>query len=236
MTRPLIRGIGVGPGDPELLTIRAAEALRCATLVVTPKATEGSESVALKIAAAYIAPGCAVAEIVFPMSQADAAREAAANHAADLLAKRAARGEPAVFVTLGDAMLYSTWGYVLAALRERHPEHAAETVPGVTAASAAAARLGRPLAEGAEPLVFWPLAHGAGPEALGELLEVAPNVVALKSGRHVDRLVAAARQAGAEIAAVSNVGMAGERVATDAEEFAGESLGYFTTVLVHKER
>lgn len=229
---PLIFGIGVGPGDPSLLTLRAAEVIGRASLVVAPRASADGESVALRIVRAHIAPGCEIVEAAFSMSRSAERRGAATAEVADLLAASAERSKLAVFLTLGDAMLYSTWGYVLAALAERHPGLAVETVPGVTAAAAAAARIGRPLAEGAEPLLFWPVTT---PDSLAELLEVAPNIVAFKTGRHLSGLVAAARQANAKVAAASNLGMEGEQVAEDAEELAAAPVGYFTTAIVHKE-
>lgn len=227
-----IFGIGAGPGDPSLLTLRATEVLGSATLLVAPRAREDAASVALGIVRAQLSDGCTVVEAVFPMSDEAGERTAAAREAARLLAAEASEGGTAVFVTLGDAMLYSTWGYVLRELRARHAEVQVETVPGVTALSAAAARLGRPLAEGAEPLLIWPKEL---PSDFGDLLGVAPNVVVLKAGRRLEQLVTAASDAGASVSAVRRLGMDREEVAADASELLGGAVDYFTTAIVHRE-
>lgn len=232
MTAATVYGIGAGPGDPKLLTLRAAEVLRSAGLVMAPRASVGHDSVALGIVREHIAAGCEVVEAVFPMSDDGGERSAAARDAADLLAMAARAGIVAVMATLGDAMTYSTWGYVLRELGARHADIAVETVPGITSFAAAAARLGEPLAEGSDPLLVWP---GSPPDDLDNLLAIAPNVVALKVGRNLPALVAAARSAGARAAAVRRLGMEGQQTALDAADLLGGPTDYFTTAIVHKE-
>ncbi len=227
-----VYGVGAGPGDPGLLTVRAAEVLRAATLVIAPRATAEHDSVALAIVAGYLAPECEVIEAVFPMSDDAGERGAAARDAADALAAAARAGGVAVMVTLGDAMTYSTWGYVLRELAAHHASLPVETVPGITSFSAAAARLGEPLAEGSDPLLVWPATL---PADLGALLDVAPNVVALKVGRRLETLLDAAQATGARVAAVRRLGMDGEQVATDASQLLEGPTDYFTTAIVHKE-
>ncbi|MDP2233123.1 MAG: SAM-dependent methyltransferase, partial [Actinomycetota bacterium] len=141
-------------------------------------------------------------------------------------------GRSAAFVTLGDTMLYSTWGYVLRALRRYHPDVVAETVPGVPAYCACAALLGEPLAEGRDALLVWP---DAPPTDLAPLLAVAPNVGALKVGRHLEALLDAAADAGARVSAVQRCGLPRERVATDASDLVGGAVEYFTTTIVRKK-
>jgi precorrin-2/cobalt-factor-2 C20-methyltransferase len=225
-------GIGAGPGDPRLLTVRAIEVLGSATLLVAPRARQDADSVALGIVREHLAEKCRTVEAVFPMSDDAGERTRAARDAAELLFSEAAAGGVAVFVTLGDAMLYSTWGYVLRALREGGADAGVETVPGVTAFSAAASRLGEPLAEGSDPLLIWPKAL---PDDLGDLLGIAPNVVALKVGRQLESLVARAKAAGARAGAVRRLGMDGEEASRDAADLLGGPTDYFTTAILHQE-
>lgn len=227
-----VYGVGVGPGDPSLLTLRAVEVLRAADLLIAPRATPGHTSVALDIARAHIPATCRIEETTFPMSDDPAEREAAAVSAADGMAAAARQGLTAVMVTLGDPMTYSTWGYVLQALTREHADVAAETIPGVTSYAAVAARLGEVLAEGSEPLIVWP---GPLSDELADLLTTAPNIVALKTGRRLEGLVRAAGAAGARVSAARRLGMDAERVARDAAELLGEEPDYFTTAIVHKE-
>lgn len=224
-------GVGVGPGDPGLLTLRAAEILRAAGLVVAPHGARDSGSLALAVVRDLLAPGCEIAQVEFPMAEESGTRHAAWADAAARLAMAARSGRLAAFVTLGDASLYSTWGYVAGELRRAHPGTPIETVPGVTAASACAAAAGVPLAEAREPLTLWPAEP---PELLGELLDVTPNVAFMKAGRHLERLAAAVRQAGAQAVAIRRCGMEGQAVGPP-EELADLEPDYFTTVLVRRK-
>lgn len=228
----VVYGIGAGPGDPKLLTLRAAEVLRELSLLVAPQAVESGESVALGIVREQLSGGCEVIEVHFPMSEEHGERSAAAAHAAALLAGAARDGRDAGFVTLGDTMLYSTWGYVLRALRANHPDVTVETVPGVTALSACVAKLGEPLAEGRDAVLIWP---SEPPDDLAPLLDVAPNVVAMKAGRHLSGLMRSAQAAGARVSAVQRCGLSRERVAPDASELVDGPTEYFTTAIVRKE-
>lgn len=232
MSAATVFGIGVGPGDPSLLTLGAAEVLGRADLVIAPRASADNGSLALAIVRARLPEGCEVFEAVFPMSDDCGKRSDAARDAAERLAVAARSGGVAAMITLGDAMTYSTWGYVLRELAARHADVAVRTVPGVTSFAAAAARLGEPLAEGSEPLLVWP---APGPVDLDSVLALAPNVVALKVGRHLEALVSSAREAGARVAAVRRLGMDGEQASRDAADLLDGPVDYFTTAILHKE-
>lgn len=227
-----VYGIGAGPGDPGLLTMRAFEVLRQTSLCVAPQASEDGDSVALSIVSAYLPSACEIVRAVFPMSEDSGCNTAAATAAANTLADAARAGRNAAFVTLGDTTLYSTWGQVLNALRRDHPHIAVETVPGVTAFSACMALLGEPLAEGRDPVLIWP---GALPEDLTSLLKVAPNIIALKAGRHLGVILEAAAAAGATVSIVQRCGMERERVIADARELPAGPVEYFTTAVVRKK-
>ncbi|MBU4556022.1 MAG: precorrin-2 C(20)-methyltransferase [Actinobacteria bacterium] len=227
-----VYGIGAGPGDPSLITLKAVTVLSGLSLLVAPQATEGGESVALGIVSAHLDPQCEVVEAVFPMAEDVALKMAAATGVAARLANAARAGRNAAFVTLGDTMLYSTWGYVLRALRSDHPDVAVQTVPGVPSLCACAALLGEPLAEGRDALLVWP---DAPPADLEPLLAVAPNIVAMKAGRHLEALLGAADAAGADVSAVQRCGLERERVAADARELVGGPVEYFTTAIVRKK-
>lgn len=226
----VVYGVGVGPGDPSLLTLKAAEVLGRTSLLVAPQAVEGGESVALGIVSAHLPADCEVVEAVFPMSEDAEHKMAAATGVASRLADAARAGHVAAFVTLGDTMLYSTWGYVVRALRRDHADITIETVPGVPAFCACVAALGEPLAEGRDAVLIWP---DAPPTDLSPLLAVAPNIVAMKAGRNLAALVEAADAAGARVSAAQRCGMSRERVEADAGELVGGTVEYFTTAIIH---
>lgn len=219
-------GIGVGPGDPELLTLRAARLLAAADLVVAPGDEQG-DGLALSIARPHLGAECAVRAVGFPMRESRAVCRQAWETAAGILAQGARAGRLCVFVCLGDPLLYGTWGYVLDALHALHPDVETGTVPGVPSFCAVAARLGQPLVEGRQPLVVWPGAPGIGLEAA--LAEGAAAVV-MKAGRSMAEVDAAARRAGRKARAVTRCGLAGEEVHEALEQAEGGD--YFTTALI----
>jgi precorrin-2/cobalt-factor-2 C20-methyltransferase len=226
----VIYGVGVGPGDPGLLTVRAVEVLQRVTAVMTPAPKRGGESLAYDIARTHLPAGCAVVHGHFPMTEDAETLRAAWDEAAAELLRRAA-APPVAFITLGDAMLYSTWSYLLTAIRRLAPDVAVETVPGVTAMAACAAAVGRPLAEGRDALLVWPDEPPADPAAL---LEMAPNLVFMKAGRHLDALADLADASGAEAVAVRRASQDRGAFTADLRSWSGDRE-YFTTVLMHRE-
>ena len=226
-----IYGVGVGPGDPRLLTLHAVEVLRSCRVVMAPAPRRGAESLALSIARSHIAEDCRVVTAHFPMIEDRATVQSAWEEAATTLLRAAQETPPVAFITLGDAMFYSTWSYLLAAVRRRAPGTAVETVPGVTAIAACASALGRPLAEGRDPLLVWPDAPPANPSAI---LELAPNVVFMKAGRHLSALADLAERPGIEAAAVRRASQPNAETTTDLRSWV-DGREYFTTVLVHRE-
>lgn len=168
--------VGVGPGDPDLLTVAAVRAIQAADLVAYPVAREGAEGMAATIASAWIAPGQRRLPLWFPMVAEVAPRIAAWHAAADGLAAAVARGERVVLLCEGDVSLFASSSYVLLALRQRHPACPLRLIPGVPAVCAAAAAassagLNWPLALQSEGLLICPTPESA-PE-LALLLEQA---------------------------------------------------------------
>ena len=136
-------GLGVGPGDPEWIAVKAVRILAACRHVFVPKARGEGESVALDIARSYLRPDAVVHELTFPMSKDQGVLAESWRQAAEQVCGRLRQGEDAAFLTLGDPLLYSTYIYLLRAVRELQPEINVVTVPGITAISAAAA-LARP--------------------------------------------------------------------------------------------
>lgn len=225
-----IYGIGVGPGDPRLLTLRAVEVLQTVDAVLVPRSREDRESLALSIAKPHLPAQCEVLEAVFPMTEARGVLEAAWRHAAERMLERSQAGSAIAFLTLGDAMLYSTWSYLLTAIKALNPGAPLETVPGITAMSACAAAAGSPLAEGRAPLLVWPDAPPADAE---RLFAVAPNVVFMKASRHLEPLAALADTVNADAVAVRRVTLPEQQVTHDLRSWAGDGE-YFTTVVMHR--
>ena len=151
-------GVGVGPGDPELITVKALRLIREAEVIAVP-GRKAEESVAYRIADAA-AGGLEDKELVavyMPMVNDREVIEEEHQKAASRLEEYLDMGKNSVFLTEGDPSVYSTFGYLRKILEE--DGYTVETVPGVTSFCAAAARLGIPLAEWDEPLHILPAAH-----------------------------------------------------------------------------
>ena len=225
-------GVGVGPGDPELVTVKGVRVLREADLVVVPvmDADETGRAEATVRAHTDVEP----LRLVFalddrggPTAQRLSAWEAAADRVAKALREGA---ESVAFATIGDPNVYSTFTYLADAVRERLPEVVVETVPGITAMQDLAARSGTVLCEGTESLALLPLT--AGVPAFEAALAQFDTVVAYKGGSRMPQVLQVLRAAGRLDGAVhgSALGLPAERVGP-AAELTGETP-YLSTVIV----
>lgn len=172
-------GIGVGPGDPELLTVKAARVLGSVDVILAASSTKNDDSLALDIARPHLAPNARVIRLGFPMSRDETVLRAAWMANARLVLEELRQGHTAAFLTLGDPLLYSTFAYLLRTLRTLAPEQPVTIIPGITSFQAAAAATETVLAESAQNLLILPgirhvdeLRHG---------LEHAENAVILKT-------------------------------------------------------
>ena len=171
---PALTLVGVGPGDPELLTVAAVRAIAAAAVVAYPVAEPGAEGMAARIAAPWIAAEQRHLPLLFPMVEEAEPRRAAWHAAAEALAAEVAAGAAVVLLCEGDASLYASCSYVLLALADRHPACPVRVVPGIPAVAAAAAAassqgLSWPLALQQEGLLIRPTPET--PEQLSALLE-----------------------------------------------------------------
>ncbi len=177
--------MGVGPGDPELLTVAAVRAIEAADLVAYPVARDGADGMAATIASPWMSDRQERLPLLFPMVEEAAPRRAAWHAAADRLAAAVAAGLSVVLLCEGDVSLYATASYVLLALRERHPDCPLRLIPGISAVAAAGAAAAWPLALQREGLMIRPTPDS--PEELEQLLEQAAHghwvLALLKLGR-----------------------------------------------------
>lgn len=144
-------GVGVGPGDPELITVKAVRVIKNADIIFTAASTKNAYSLAIEIAAPYISSTTSVKTLKFPMTKDEQQAESAWLANAREIARELKLGKVAVFLTLGDPVTYSTFGYILKKMQCIMPEADIETIPGITSFHAASARLNRILVEGEEP-------------------------------------------------------------------------------------
>lgn len=228
MNKGILYGVGVGPGDPELLTLKAARILREADVIAVPDTGEGRRA-ALDIAAAHV-QGKPLLECPAPMLRDKQKLAENYDSVAAMLMSLLDEGKTVAFLTLGDPSVYSTYAYLHR--RVLAGGYGACLVPGVPSFCAVAAALGRPLCEGNELLHIVPASHGL--TDLG--LSLPGNKVLMKAGRAAGEVCAKLRQAGKlqKAALVENCGMATEKVYPDLEQFGGEA-GYFSVIVVKED-
>jgi precorrin-2/cobalt-factor-2 C20-methyltransferase len=234
MTAGTLIGVGVGPGDPEHLTLKALRALREADRVFVPEtnARRGVAGRAEVIVAEHV-PAERIERVRFAMGD-DGARARNWNAAGEAIAAVVRTGGSAVFATIGDPNLYSTFTYVAHTVRGLVAGVEVRTVPGITAMQDLAARSGTVLAEGAEPLTLFPYTAGDG--RLRGALGRGDTVVVYKGGRHLPEVLDAVRDAGRLDDSVygEQLGLAGEEIAR-ADRRTG-SGPYMSTVIVPARR
>jgi precorrin-2/cobalt-factor-2 C20-methyltransferase len=222
-------GVGLGPGDPELMTLKAHRLISAARVIAYPAPDDG-ESFARSIAAGIIPPDAREIAIVVPMRvERFPAKEVYDKAAAEIGAELAA-GVDVVVLCEGDPFFYGSFMYLFERLAGRFP---VEIVPGVTSLTATAAALARPLTARNDVLTVIP-----GPlpdEEIAARIEAAGAVAIMKVGRHLPRLRALIERLGllAQAGYVERATLAAQRVAPLAD-VASEAAPYFSMILIYK--
>ena len=227
-------GVGVGPGDPQLLTLKAVEVIKNADVVIAPKTEKKEDSTALSIARPYLKADVEILKLVFPMvSNTDTLADAWENNKNSIL-KELQAGKKVVFLTLGDPMFYSTYMYVYRLLKDCG--HGIETIPGVPAFCAIGSQLGQPLAEGNDVISIIPATMAEG--EMDKVLAISDNVVLMKVYKNFGKVVEKLEQYGFGDNAVmiSKCGLPDEQVSYNLSEVDATNVNYLTTILAKKRK
>lgn len=225
--------LGIGPGASDLLTVRAARILGKLDVLYAPAGRKGGDSLALSIVREYLGEQTEIRCTHFPMSADSAEKEAVWDEVAAALAAETQAGKQVGFITLGDAMLFSTWVFLLQRLGR--PDWL-EIVPGVTSFAAIAARTQTPLAMEQQSLAV--VSCTAPEDEIKQALANHDSLVLMKVYGRFARIKALLADAGLldHALMMAEATLAGEQCWRQLAEVSDDqALPYFSTILVNKQ-
>lgn len=231
----IIYAVGVGPGDPELITRKAERILRSAAVICAPTGQAEAASFALSIVEQYLDRSRQeIIEQVFPMSKNAADLTPFWREAAATVAAHARAGRSVAFITIGDPFLYSTFLYIYRILKEEYPDLPIEIVPGISSVFAAAAAAGVPLGMASDRIAILPATYEA--DELRQVLIDFDTVVLMKVHRRFEAIYALLVELGLQDKAVyiRRVSSEQEEIVTKLSSLSGQALDYMSLVIIQK--
>ncbi len=226
-------GISVGPGDPELMTLKAKRMIESSSIIAYPVKEEGEVSLALQIVTSAVdIKGKRILELVFPMNPDHIARKAGRRHAIDTLCSVLAEGQDVCLVTLGDAGVFSTYMRIDLSVSERGYKTC--QIPGVTSFCAGAAKARVPLVMGEEGLAI--IDSAKNDISLRKAFDDFENIVVMKAFDSISTILDMMKERNIPSdrgVVVSNIGMEDEYVGIMDPD---REYGYFTTVIINKKK
>ncbi len=221
--------VGVGPGDPELLTLKAARLLAHVPVLAYPATGDGA-TLARDIAAPHLNPAALHLPVPIPMAAERGPGEAAYDRAADAILAHLSAGRDVAWLCEGDPLFYGSAMYLIARVAASAP---VAIIPGITSLTAAAAAISRPLAARNETLKVLPAPLDS--DILRAELLNAPAVAIIKVGRHFDRVRALLDETGHSAGAivVEHATTARQRI-TPLADFGHDERPYFSTILCYR--
>lgn len=236
--RRTITIVGIGPGDPELITVKGARLIREADVVSAPIGDNSDKSVAIGIVEPYLDKSLnaeqTVETLLFPMKKNPDDLEPYWQDAAKRLAAHIEAGKNVVFITLGDPLLYSTSWYLVERLQNMMPELVTEFIPGVTSVTAAAAGANMPLSFGSDRVAIIPATFEA--KEIGETLDQFETVVLMKVARVFDKVRTLTDERGLSDSSVyvRRIGHPEQKVIKGLGNVSKDDLDYLSLVIVRK--
>lgn len=228
-------GIGVGPGDPELLTLKAYRVLNDVEVLCIPKSKMDRECVAFNIVQPLLKGEKKIVELYMPMTRDPEILEQEWQKGAATILSFLHKGQDVAFITIGDAMLYSTYSYLMSKIKAMDAEIEIISVPGVTSFAASAAALNIPLAEGEERLAIIPSIED--PQKLPAVLEQYANIVLMKVAPHFNEIldVLEEKKIKDKAVLVSHCSTSIQQCEYDLEKLRGSKPDYLSLILVKQQ-
>ena len=229
-------GIGVGPGDPDLLTLKAVKALNNVSHIFAAASSKNDYSLAQAIVQDHIPPGVSVDQLAFPMTFNSQSLESAWSANCEKVVEILQEGKNVAFLTLGDPLTFSTFIYLMRKVRKRLPDVAVTTIPGITSYQAAAACANQPLAEGEETITVLSAAKGGA--RLKDVIAVSDNVILMKTYKQFPQILSQIDEAGLKDSCcfISRCGLEGQVVERDFERMTAMDQPHYLSLMIIKKR
>ncbi|RUM87136.1 MAG: precorrin-2 C(20)-methyltransferase [Thermodesulfatator sp.] len=233
--------VGIGPGDPELVTLKAIRILEDADAIVAPMASARGTSNALETARSVVdLSEKEMVQVHFPMKKVHLSEKkhqdvrAGWDKAAEQVMKRLSQGMNVAFPTIGDPSLYSTAYYLLATLKQKNPDLEARIIPGISAMSSCSCLVHSPLALGDDLFCVIPATFDD--QRIEEALLRFDSITLMKVHSCLARIVAILERTGLleKAILVERCGLQGERIFPDVRDALNQKIHYFSTILVRK--
>lgn len=227
-------GIGTGPGDSALVTVKAVDTLRNLDILYTPESKKGGDSLALSIVKKYLPENLEIKPRHFPMNFNGTEKVQVWNRVSNEIVEDVKNGKDVGFVTLGDPMIYSTYVYVMERLME---DIEVETIPGISSFSNIASNQNFPLVMDTDPLMVIPCTMEE--EKIDEALEKYDCFVLMKVYKKINMILEKLEKHNLidHAILVSNSSQEKEEVFTNLrDDDIDEKISYFSTILVNKNR
>ena len=227
-------GIGVGPGDPDLITLKATKVLGRVDIVFAAASTKNHHSLAMGIARRHIPDATPVELLHFPMTRDKSETRRAWESNARRIVGELEAGRNAAFLTLGDSLTYSTFGYLMKFVKAKAPHLDVQPVPGITSYHAAASRLSTTLVEGEGVLMV--VSGATGGDRLRSLSNKPDTVVFLKAYRNLDDICSALAESGQYpyCVAVKCCGQPSEAIVVNLDDLCRQKPDYMTLIIAKK--
>ena len=193
---PGLIGIGVGPGDVELLTVKAVKAIQNADIIMCPASKEDRPSIALSVVSPIIdkSKNQDIVKLIFPMTKDKKILEETWKRNAKIMADTVLSGKNVVYLTVGDPFLYSTWIYMHKDLKENYPNMEINVIPGIVSMFTFASKVGVSIAEGAEKVAIIPSCYDL--SSVKEIAKHSESMIFLKDGRYFDQVIDILKESG----------------------------------------
>ncbi|MBT8173150.1 MAG: precorrin-2 C(20)-methyltransferase [Nitrosopumilus sp.] len=193
---PGLIGIGVGPGDPDLLTVKAVKAIQNADIIMCPASNQDRPSIALSVVSSLIdkSKNQEIVKLIFPMTKDKHVLEETWKRNAKIMSEKVLSGKNVVYLTVGDPYLYSTWIYMYKDLKENYPDMEISVIPGIVSMFTFASKVGVSIAEGAEKVAIIPSCYDL--SSVKEIAKHSETMVFLKDGRYFDKVIEVLKESG----------------------------------------